>query len=108
MNDTRVQPQGAGPSGPPSATDPMSTSLINRFSTGGRAGIPNGFITTPEVKPLRAGDRILVQKYLYELFPPERWDVVVFKNPESATQNFIKRLVGLPNEQVWLADGDVF
>ena len=60
------------------------------------------------MKPLRAGDRILVQKYLYELFPPERWDVVVFKNPESATQNFIKRLVGLPNEQVWLADGDVF
>jgi len=108
VNETPVQPQGNGPHGPPSATDPMSTSLINRFTSGGRSGVPHGFVTNPEVKRLRAGDRILVQKYLYELFPPERWDVVVFKNPELATQNFIKRLVALPNEQVWLADGDVF
>lgn len=108
VNEVPVQPQGNGPHGPPSATDPMSTSRLNRFAGGGRTGLANGFVTNPEVKRLRAGDRILVQKYLYELFPPERWDVVVFKNPELATQNFIKRLVGLPDEQVWLADGDVF
>ena len=46
VNDTPVQPQGAGPSGPPSATDPMSTSLINRFSTGGR-GSPTGSSRRP-------------------------------------------------------------
>lgn len=58
-----------------------------------------------------AGDRVLVLKYLYEFFEPDRWDVVVFKNPVDPigpSQNYIKRLVGLPNEQVLIADGDIF
>ncbi|MEC9373490.1 MAG: S26 family signal peptidase [Planctomycetota bacterium] len=57
---------------------------------------------------IRAGDRILVLKHLYALREPRRWEVVVFKNPEGAGENFIKRLVGLPNEEVWVVDGDIF
>lgn len=96
--------------GLPTATDPMTTSKVNPIRVGGRGpGVnTNGYTTPPAVMPLAAGDRILVQKYLYELFPPKRFDVVVFKNPELSTQNFIKRLIGLPNEQIWVADGDVF
>ncbi|HWB18773.1 MAG TPA: S26 family signal peptidase, partial [Phycisphaerales bacterium] len=59
----------------------------------------------------RMGDRILVLKSMYPFFEPKRFDVVVFKNPTNPIgdeSNFIKRLIGLPNEQVWLADGDVF
>jgi signal peptidase I len=59
----------------------------------------------------RMGDRILVLKCLYPFSAPHRFDVVVFKNPTDPlgdAANYIKRLVGLPNEQVWLADGDVF
>ncbi len=100
--------QGQGIFGAPSATDPLSTGFVNAIDTGGRPRGQHGYTTPPAPKPIRAGDRILVQKYLYELFPPRRFDVVVFKNPEDATQNFIKRLVGLPNEQVWIADGDLF
>ena len=55
----------------------------------------------------RAGDRILVQKYLYSLTEPQRWDIVVFKYPDAPDTNFIKRLVGLPNEQLLLFDGNV-
>ncbi len=58
-----------------------------------------------------AGDRVLVLKYLYEFFEPDRWDVVVFKNPVDPigpAQNYIKRLAGLPDEQVLIVDGDVF
>ncbi len=58
--------------------------------------------------PAKAGDRILVLKYLYAVRSPKRWDVVVFKNPEQPQQNYIKRLVGLPNEELWIADGDLF
>lgn len=55
-----------------------------------------------------SGDRILVLKYLRGLFDPERFDVVVFKAPHEPQQNYIKRLIGLPGEQLALVDGDVF
>jgi signal peptidase I len=60
---------------------------------------------------LRMGDRVLVLKFLYSFFEPHRWDVVVFKNPTDPvgdTQNYIKRLVGLPEEQLLVIDGDIW
>lgn len=59
-------------------------------------------------KYLRPGDRILVLKYLYTVMPPTRYDSVVFKAPHEPQNNYIKRLVGLPGEQIALVDGDVF
>jgi len=68
-----------------------------------------------EVGLLRAqsvgGDRVLTIKYLPWVFEPHRWDVPVFRNPPDPvgdSMNYIKRLVGLPNEGLVLADGDVF
>jgi signal peptidase I len=58
--------------------------------------------------PLRSGDRILVLKYLYSVMSPQRFDVVVFKNPTDPGINYIKRLIGLPGEEIALVDGDVF
>lgn len=54
------------------------------------------------------GDRILVLKYPYAFTEPRRWDVVVFKNPALPGQNFIKRLIALPGEEVLLIDGNVY
>ena len=54
------------------------------------------------------GDRILVSKFTYMLSEPERWDVIVFKYPGNPKQNYIKRLVGLPNETLTLRHGDVY
>jgi signal peptidase I len=54
------------------------------------------------------GDRILVLKCLYQFSPPKRWDVVVFKNPTNPTQNYIKRLIGLPGETIEIVDGDIY
>ena len=56
------------------------------------------------------GDRILVNKFAYEapFGEPERWDVIVFKYPGNAKQNYIKRLVGLPNEVLKIRHGDIF
>ena len=56
---------------------------------------------------LRAGDRVFVLKYLPILHEPKRWDVAVFKNP-ATPENYIKRIVGMPGEQLALVDGDVF
>jgi signal peptidase I len=58
--------------------------------------------------PTSAGDRILVHKYLYSIADPKRWDVVVFKNPQDPSINYIKRLVGLPGERLWIIDGNIY
>ncbi|MGE5192381.1 MAG: signal peptidase I [Deltaproteobacteria bacterium] len=54
-----------------------------------------------------AGDRILVNKFPYEFGEPQRWDVVVFKFPEQAKTNYIKRLAGLPGERLIVEGGDI-
>ncbi|NDC53483.1 MAG: signal peptidase I [Planctomycetia bacterium] len=58
--------------------------------------------------PSFTGDRILVDKFAYGLSEPSRWDVVVFKYPEEAKTNYIKRLVGLPGETVSISAGDIW
>ena len=116
-----------------------------RFSVNYNAQLPNGSLVVPdtaaETYPIRCpncayrfpltsqtdpdndataaavqyGDRILVQKYIYLLHEPERWDVVVFKNPDNPSaeseryqDNYIKRLIGTPGETIMLLDGDVY
>jgi len=54
------------------------------------------------------GDRILVLKCIYQFFELKRWDVIVFKNPQDPDVNYIKRLVGLPEESVQIIDGDIY
>ncbi len=58
--------------------------------------------------PTYGGDRILVSKFTYDFSTPDRWDVVVFKNPSEAQTNFIKRCVGLPEETLRIWHGDLY
>lgn len=67
--------------------------------------------TGSTTQPVKAGDRILVAKWpldLCGLLGPRRWDVIVFRDPLNPTQNYIKRLVGLPGETIEIVRGDVF
>jgi len=55
-----------------------------------------------------SGDRILVNKFIYDFQEPERFDVIVFKNPIIAKENYIKRLIGLPGENILIENGDIY
>jgi signal peptidase I len=55
-----------------------------------------------------SGDRVIVGKFAYDLSEPKRWDVIVFKYPDRAVQNYIKRLIGLPGEKVWIVGGNIY
>lgn len=70
--------------------------------------IPSGSMTPT----LLTGDFVFVKKYSYglrlpvtetkifETGAPERGDVVVFRNPHKPKINFIKRVVGLPGDNI--------
>ena len=53
---------------------------------------------------VRPRDHLLVAKFL----APRRWDVVVFDYPDDPSQVFVKRLVGLPGERIYIQDGSVW
>lgn len=57
---------------------------------------------------LRSGDRILVLKRTPFTPAIKRYEVAVFRNPTNPSENLIKRIIGLPGEQIALVDGDVF
>jgi signal peptidase I len=58
--------------------------------------------------PTYKGDRILVSKFPYDLANPDRWDVAVFKYPRCSSENYIKRVVGIPNETLTIHNGNVY
>jgi signal peptidase I len=68
-------------------------------------GVAPGSVTE---EPSYNGDRILVNKYIYTISDPNRWDVVVFKFPGNAQVNYIKRLVGRPGEHLRIYEGNLF
>lgn len=55
-----------------------------------------------------SGDYIITDQLSYRLGNPERGDVIVFKDPLDLSQDFIKRVIGLPGERVKVQDGHVY
>ena len=85
------------------------------------------YIPSSSMEPnLLVGDRLFVSKYAYgysrHSFPfspnfsskryfgkiPERGDVIVFKTPADNRTDYIKRLIGLPNDTIQFINGDIF
>ena len=57
---------------------------------------------------LSPGDRVLVDELAYRWRAPRRGEIVVFKNPERAGAEGIKRVVGLPGERIVLRAGELY
>ena len=54
------------------------------------------------------GEYLLTDKVSYRFRPPQRDDVVVFKAPKNEDYDYIKRVIGLPGDQVKVAGNKVF
>jgi signal peptidase I len=91
------------------------------------------FIPSQSMVPtLKVGDRVLVNKVVYDVGEAQRGDVIVFENPQlvepdrgfleaiwnwlieglgfsvDPTKDFIKRVIGLPGETIEIREGQVF
>ena len=85
------------------------------------------YIPSSSMEPtLLVGDRIFVSKYTYGFskhsFPfsppifknriffsmPEYGDLVVFKTPADNRTDYIKRLIGLPGDEIQIVKGELF
>lgn len=54
------------------------------------------------------GDYIITDKVSYRFTEPRRGDIVVFKNPRDETQDFIKRIIGIPGDHVKVSGGKIY
>ena len=85
------------------------------------------YIPSSSMEPtLLIGDRIFVSKYIYgyskHSFPfspsisknrffynkPKQGDLVVFKTPANNRTDYIKRLIGLPGDEIQFKNGSIF
>ncbi len=67
-------------------------------------------VESVSMKPnLIEGDFVLVNRIAYRFSDPKRGDIIVFKYPpEPNSTPYIKRIIGLPGDQIQIRDSNVF
>ena len=57
---------------------------------------------------LEDSDRLFINKFVYHISAIERGDVVVFHYPRDPEKSYIKRVIALPGDRIWIAQGEVW
>lgn len=58
---------------------------------------------------LQDGDNLIVDKISYRFHDPARFDIIVFPYEYEEDTFYIKRIIGLPGETVWInTSGDIY
>ena len=61
------------------------------------------------MKPtLDAGNFVIVNKLAYKIGEPSRGDIVLFRYTRDPEQGYVKRVIGLPGDQVVITDEKVY
>ena len=53
-------------------------------------------------------ERIFINKFVYQIEPIQRGDIVVFRYPRDPSKSFIKRVIGVAGDRVRIEDGRVY
>lgn len=77
--------------------------LMNKFVYA-NAVVPTGSMM-PIVQP---DDRMIVNRLAYLFEKPKRGDIVMFAFPDDESENYLKRIIGLPGEKVEIKDGLIY
>ncbi len=57
---------------------------------------------------LKKNDRVLVNKFIYYFKAPKRGDIILFKSPLGDKKEYVKRLIGLPGDTIFIKRGIVY
>ncbi len=61
------------------------------------------------MEPTLENDQFLVVNKLdYRLHEPQRGDIIVFRDPRADDRKLIKRIIGLPGEEIEINNGNVY
>lgn len=90
--------------------DILETALLTLIIfLGVRFGVQTFRVEGFSMEPtLRTNQYLLINKLSYMMSEPQRGDVVVLRFPQDPRRDFIKRIVGLPGEEVEVRGGVVF
>lgn len=77
---------------------PIRYFLIQPFYVKGASMEPNFF----------DHEYLIIDEITYRFNSPQRGDIMVFRYPKNPQEFFIKRLIGLPGEEVQIKDGNVW
>lgn len=81
--------------------------LISLFLT--KVVLVNALVPSSSMETLISpGDRLFGNRLAYKFGDPERFDVVIFKYPVDESENYIKRVIGLPGETVTIEDAKIY
>lgn len=76
----------------------IRTFVLESFQVSGHSMMPT----------LHNNDRVLVDKLLYQIEGPRTGEVIVFRSPVVKSEDWIKRVIGLPGETVKIVAGQVY
>ncbi len=71
----------------------------------GRQLVVSGQSMEPE---LSQGEVVLMNRIIYHLRKPERFDIVAFEKESEKGKYYMKRIIGMPGETVQIKDGLVY
>jgi len=54
------------------------------------------------------GERLIANKLIYRFRDPQRGEIVVFTPQGASDQRYIKRIIGLPGDTVYIRNGQVY
>ena len=60
------------------------------------------------VDTLEHGQYIIINKLAYIVGDPVRGDTTVFRPPNTSSKHYVKRVIGIPGDEVIIRDGKVF
>ena len=60
------------------------------------------------VPTLQSGEYVIVSRLSYRFGTPQRGDIIVFHFPRDPKEEYIKRVIGLPGDEVQVMSGQVY